>query len=820
MKFELPISFEISCLSCKPQSAEVLIAGDEDICFICKSVVMQNYTSVLNTCFKRLNLGTDPKLLTETLTKNYTHDESNHLVLYCCGVAALQLFVKNNWTGPVIPESLSIWEMDERDARSFLAGGVFNISAQVKNSQYLILAKEIFRFLMEYSSLQTCCWWYLRSLNVNSQVILERSDTLFENVKVALEKSLALPFLTSHKSLAVQLNLEAGFSLLHFYQYKQANDCFQKTKEILNLSFGFTGALGVRTKFQQKAVAQLVMDVKRGESDFVSTITSECYNNLPKNLELNDDTLLERVKLVDGEEATQVNPEEACVILAACNAMQRTSPNNLLKEEETATMVDFLLSSQSGWCVYTEALRLRCNNEKSRSRTVERSLAQLEELVKLVTKKGESSSEESSRLALFYAVRPPPVWQLRKDLARVLVSLGCTSSALDIYKSLEMWEDVILCLIRAERVGEAVEVCAEQIENNPTPNILCLAGDLHQKSEFYLRAWKLSGERCARAMTSLGGFYASKHDYQQAVQCFHRSLKVLSLQVGTWFTLGCTYLAMEEYSNAADAFRRCVSLDWDNFEAWTNLSAAYVRSGRKKEAFKSLSEALKCNFDKWELWENYLAISTDVGKFDEAIQAYNRLLDLKKKYEDIPVMGVLVEAVCNDIVDADSRPSSWLRSKLIKLFGRVTATMMSNYQVWHLYAKLYAAHDPKQDEPAVLRDDRNKLSLPDRLAKSVDLHAKALRMGMQTSGWVKEDEAVERLVQISQDLAQVCGRDELIKSKQVLATVRLTINSLASKLKQRGNEVLDEATVSKFESLHSRVETICDQIKQMLLALD
>lgn len=43
---------------------------------------------------------------------------------------------------------------------------------------------------------------------------------------------------------------------------------------------------------------------------------------------------------------------------------------------------------------------------------------------------------------------PPP---LQKQLASIMISLGCVSSALLIYEQLELWEDAVVCL---ERLGQ------------------------------------------------------------------------------------------------------------------------------------------------------------------------------------------------------------------------------------------------------------------------------------------------------------------------------------------------------------------------------
>lgn len=60
------------------------------------------------------------------------------------------------------------------------------------------------------------------------------------------------------------------------------------------------GALGKRTKFQEKDIAQMLLKVTCTSEEQGSTITAETDSSLlPKDLLLGDDTLLEEIKFTD-----------------------------------------------------------------------------------------------------------------------------------------------------------------------------------------------------------------------------------------------------------------------------------------------------------------------------------------------------------------------------------------------------------------------------------------------------------------------------------------------------------------------------------------
>lgn len=71
---------------------------------------------------------------------------------------------------------------------------------------------------------------------------------------------------------------------------------------------------------------------------------------------------------------------------------------------------------------------------------------------------------------------------VQKELAGVLVKLGCLSSAVDLLSRLQMWEELALCYQAVGRRAQAKAVVQEQLDAEPTPTLLCLMGDITQVS--------------------------------------------------------------------------------------------------------------------------------------------------------------------------------------------------------------------------------------------------------------------------------------------------------------------------------------------------
>lgn len=57
-----------------------------------------------------------------------------------------------------------------------------------------------------------------------------------------------------------------------------------------------------------------------------------------------------------------------------------------------------------------------------------------------------------------YTSRLPPRWRLQKELGSILMSLGATKGALDLYLKLECWDEVIVCYNMLQMRHKSAEV--------------------------------------------------------------------------------------------------------------------------------------------------------------------------------------------------------------------------------------------------------------------------------------------------------------------------------------------------------------------------
>lgn len=747
-------------------------------------------------------------------------DQTNRqLAVMALAASCLHLFAQSNWTGPTVrlntrdllpPALLSAQpsSLDEAIHSSLLLDGE-SVYTLVSNPFLLLLSRVI---LTQCSSrmdhLQLLPWWTLRYIKLHQQILEATSPQLFSLAQSSIQTVLkSCSEWSEQRNLAIQFHLECVYTCLTYYEYQPAKEHIKKAQELSGLDINLTGALGKRTRFQQKFLAQLFLEVRKQQEHQLqdeATPTPTPKEILPKDCNLADDTVLDNINFADPDqlELPDLSAEEQAVVLGLCTDFQKNNPVHKLTEEELLAFTSCILSQRQFWAVEVTALCLRTKLEKGKSRRVERAMMQTQVIVDHFE---DENCPVSERLKVFYCCQAPPRWAVQKQLASLLTDLGCLSSALLMYEKLQLWEDVVICYERLGQHGKAEEIVRRELEKKETPSLYCLLGDILRDHQFYDRAWELSGRRSARAMRSKALLHLRAKEFQQCVECFERSLQINSMQLGVWFSLGCAYFALEGYEGAARAFQRCVGLEPDNAEAWNNLSTAYIRLQKKNKAFHTLQEALRCNFEHWQIWENFIVVSTDIGEFAESIKAYHRLMDLRESYKDVQILQILVQAVVGNLSDCHGQEAGDLQSKLKELLGRVSSRHSSDAEIWRQYARLYGGGRGSNQE-----DNE----------KALHFLSKAHRCEVQTAGWDKEPALFQDVIQRALHMGEVtmaCSEKKTNKTEalQMLSSTRLSLRSLATKAKQMHTDVATGQIHGELQDGVDALERLINELQEL-----
>lgn len=402
-------------------------------------------------------------------------DPAKHLSILKMGYSALEAFLQSNCTGPpldfdaqeiVIPPGLS--------AHAAAVRSELSKSLDVDGSAVYSLIPNIELFWLARACLTVAAIAEagfngrrarFRVLFIHQKLLLEKSDTLRELIYVdaaVLETQLSSR-LTYHGAAAeehfVEFLVERAAVRTYYGDDHLAREDLLRAAKTRNFQFALTGALGKRTKFQERDISQLVVLAKsrdrepepyssrkssRAEgSDSRSSAHNEqgavqssmaplspateikAQTHRPEDIPLNDDTLLEaihfkqmpqsdadlstvsptsdlprRLASLDPAQQPLLNPMDSIILLAVASAVSTSAPSDSLTREETLPYATRVLEGgSSNWQVYTQALLVRSRIEGYRSRTAERGLLQLQALVDQVIAETTSPTSPSSEHA-------------------------------------------------------------------------------------------------------------------------------------------------------------------------------------------------------------------------------------------------------------------------------------------------------------------------------------------------------------------------------------------------------------------------------------
>ncbi|VDB90478.1 unnamed protein product [Peniophora sp. CBMAI 1063] len=666
-----------------------------------------------------------------------TASSDDEYVLLSAAVALLHAFIQANWTGPdldfkpldilTIPSSQSedITEslLQSRAVAELALGG--EPAYHLADSAFLLrLAQLILEYPFQH--VPSVTWWKVRAWNVHEQVLDEPAAV--PHGAIAPLEPLAETY-ASDADLVGRLWLERG--LLEHYQGndRAALDYFVRAARATELQYELTGALGKRTKFQQTELSQLVLLAESRAREAHSDKAKDTAQ-MPETFALNDDTLLEqteytsshpaaagsRLSHLDPSDQPALHPLDQCILLSLCLNVRNTSPAHGLTHEQMSPYVSRVITHPRNWSVHTMALLLRSRLESGRTRTVERSVLQLQALLDQMPT-ADSSIQE--RLAYVHSIPLPSKWEMQRELATRMLSIGVVKSALEIFERLEMWEDAVKCyqsieqkdtaraLVRdllegkkaaadavLERSKSASESRRAVLDASREAKLWCLLGEIepeHAVAHFE-KAWTVSRGTSGRAMRSLGGYYFARENYEDAVRCLRKAVAISPLLSRSWFVLGCACTRIEDWDGAREAFARCVAIDEDDGESWNNLASVYLRMKdlvvkkgpsatatdsddeasqppaeekssaipfeNKMLAFRALQQGLRFAYENWRMWMNYMIVAMDVGELAEAARALGRIVEERAAKNgadavDVDVLDRLVDAVTRAPADAD-----------------------------------------------------------------------------------------------------------------------------------------------------------------------
>lgn len=737
----------------------ILTKNSSSACVLASQLVSGDFRSILEDRQGMLNtIGEqNPKTAEDLITlirecRPVEKDSRSELAYLFSAIACLNTFIQVNFTGPFF--DLAISEDLNKACLLHLASDGESAFSLVYYPSLLVASLAALEDLIRSVTTDSCIkyftkWWYSRAIVIHQSLLTGISNTLYTNLVDNLPNITELDSLASEHNwpaedvhdLKVRILAEIARADLVFDQESRAKTAINKAKSESHLKTLLTGFKGKKTKFQSKAVSQLVYIAKSHNNQTRDLEKEGSEVPLPTNLELKSDLLLEKPEFnqptiaeEDGEqnqEASEIDddlkdidpnhqPElkdiDSALILLEAQYIKNSAPHkHALIQEELMAMINRILDSPSSsvnWTLFSRALWERSLLEADSSQTVERGVLQIQSLVEesgqgkitsYITQEGAQGGSVEDRLKYIHQVVPLPRWALDIALAQKFMSIGMVKSATEVYERLELWADVALCYAVIGQETTAEEVMKKHLEKNPDDaRAWCIYGDMTNNLEYWEKSWEVG--KYAAAKRAIGNYYhfppkesGVSRDLTLAAQNFRESLSVNPLHFNGWFIYGCIGLESESWETAAEAFTRCVSLDENDSKSWSNLASALLQMHKPQQAFNALQRAIRTDAElkNWRIWDNFVRVAIDLKEWQQAVYGTNRLVDIRGKKDGEACLDIsTLEAIAQELVETDvkeaSDPHKVFPNEAIKLLiHKVPPLITSNPRLWKMVARVH-----------------------------------------------------------------------------------------------------------------------------------
>ncbi len=138
-----------------------------------------------------------------------------------------------------------------------------------------------------------------------------------------------------------------------------------------------------------------------------------------------------------------------------------------------------------------------------------------------------------------------------------------------------------------------------------------------------------------RVYINLGNIYAGRNEFDKAVPCYLKALKIAPGQTEAYANLGYIYIEMGEHGKAEQVLLKAVEISPKHANSHFNLGVAYANMGRNDKALEEINKAIELNPQHASALNVKGKIYLRLGKRTEAKGAFSRSLRIKPDQPEI-----------------------------------------------------------------------------------------------------------------------------------------------------------------------------------------
>lgn len=683
---------------------------------------------------------TAPSLLNETLRSAASGSLPDLYAIYTAGVGLLNAFISANWVGPPVSSETSA---ADAAAALLLTTNGEDVARPARHLTWLRAARRILVDSIEVlvqCGLTLVPWWAARALLAQQGILYGLAPDLryatftmfgrFLGNEVAQARELFaepqqekveesddedddwMPAPTegggdihdeeddfvqvlneqdsTDRRLLVLAYLELSIAQKLYYDGDGALVSLRKACRYEGIAFCITGEMGVRTKFQTKATAQLIArafeiagdpaHVGGDWEDFAVQFPIETTREngegaregadsaaslpLPKNVPVDDTDVLGYIRLTGdkesavtasdqgndsdtedeevsfGDEKEHLTPIQQALALGQAAVVRARNASHILTREEMAPYVNLVIGNTksplgTSSVVQVRALMLRVTFERERGRYLERCMSQMEEVGRFVDDQMDTLDERcrhaaiAERNLLLFASSVPPRWELKKELAISFGKMGLVKSAMEIFEKLEYWDELVDCHRLIGNLGHAETLVREQLE---------------MLDEAVLEDGLLDESEIASGVLQFGskGAVHARAARRPRLLCVLGDVTRNKEHFETaWSESGCRYgrakralgrmcVEASEWEEAVAHFKEALAVNSLFPDVWFTYGCAAIQIRNMQLAAHAFTRVVQQTPENGEAWNNLARVLHELGKKKQALKALSEAAKTKR----------------------------------------------------------------------------------------------------------------------------------------------------------------------------------------------
>ncbi|KRX19087.1 Tetratricopeptide repeat protein 27 [Trichinella nelsoni] len=284
----------------------------------------------------------------------------------------------------------------------------------------------------------------------------------------------------------------------------------------------------------------------------------------------------------------------------------------------------------------------------------------------------------------FCFIDPISIWHVLEMKAEIYLLKKCPGDALEIYKNLDMLEDVtnICKLFSLEHIG--LPIIEERHSTFPSSFTTYLLGIMQNDDDLLFNACSMHPRKFVLPqLARIKKLYADG----QFSLCLKRLRSIFDedpIMHEAWFLFGMCFYHLKNYSAAANAFRRSLEIKLSE-NGWTYLEDSIVKIS--DEASLNLFKRSKCELNIEIFLDQIIVHFFRNGKFESVVGIFRKIAH---HHESIgrtvqSVMIRLLEVICRE---RNNEIYVNLRLQLQDVLENLQVDFCHNENFWNLCAQL------------------------------------------------------------------------------------------------------------------------------------